>query len=65
MTSLLLPAVQAAREATRRMSCSNRLRQLTLAIHNYESTFRVMPPGSYDTGRTDIHGLAAIPAAIL
>lgn len=50
MTSLLLPAVQAAREASRRMSCSNRLRQLTLAIHNYEAAFRVMPPGSYDTG---------------
>lgn len=47
MTALLLPAVQAAREAARKMSCANHLRQITLAIHNYESAFKVMPPGSY------------------
>jgi prepilin-type N-terminal cleavage/methylation domain-containing protein/prepilin-type processing-associated H-X9-DG protein len=50
LVALLLPAVQAAREAARRMSCSNHLRQLTLAIHNYESAFQVMPPGSYHSG---------------
>jgi len=49
LVALLLPAVQAAREAARRMSCANHLRQLTLAIHNYESAFKVMPPGSYHT----------------
>jgi prepilin-type N-terminal cleavage/methylation domain-containing protein len=49
LIGLLLPAVQAARESARKLTCSNRLRQVALAIHNYESTYAVMPPGSYHT----------------
>lgn len=44
LVSLLLPTVQSAREAARRMSCQNNMRQLGLAIANYESAFRVFPP---------------------
>lgn len=43
---MLLPAVQQAREAARRSSCKNNLKQLALALHNYDSTHRFFPPGT-------------------
>lgn len=44
LVALLLPAVQAAREAARRTQCKNNMRQVGLALHNYENTVKAFPP---------------------
>lgn len=52
LVGLLLPAVQAAREAARRMSCSSNIRQVALALQNYESAYKRFPMSvNYGTGR--------------
>lgn len=59
LTALLLPAVQQAREAARRSSCRNNMRQLGLAIFNYENAQSRLPPTAHQPALRLLVGLAA------
>jgi len=63
LVGLLLPAVQQAREAARRVSCNNNLKQIGIALHNYNDTYKNFPPHGigHQTNRAWAWGALLLP----
>ena len=61
LIALLLPAVQAAREAARRSQCTNNVKQMALAVHNYMDSFKVFPPGAIAVSTSNLTAATNAP----